>query len=300
MISPPHLKSGDKIGLVATARKVSEVEMRTAIQLLQSWGLEVVCGNNLYESDRQFAGTDEQRIADFQWMLDRKDIRAILCARGGYGSIRIIDRLNFSAFMASPKWIIGYSDITVFHAHLHQVLGVRTIHGAMPLDFPKEGGAHINTLSLKKALFGEAMQYSLGTHSYNRTGTARGELVGGNLSILCSLSGSVSFPKGKGKVLFLEDLDEYLYHIDRMMMNLKRSGLLSEISGLVVGGMSKMNDNSIPFGRTAEEIIKDAVKEWAYPVCFGFPAGHLEENNALVFGKEVQLVVEENGALLNS
>ena len=297
MKTPPYLKQGDTIGIVATARKISLEEIRPAVRLLESWGLNVRLGGNLFYEDNQYAGTDSERVADLQSMLDDNTVRAILCARGGYGSVRIIDRIDFTKFSNNPKWIIGYSDVTVLHSHIHSLFGIETLHGTMPLDFT--GNETEATLSLKKALFGEDMCYTVPLHSLNKRGIASGTLVGGNLSILYSLRGTVSDIDTEGKILFIEDLDEYLYHIDRMMINLKRGGKLEKLKGLIVGGMTDMHDNTIPFGKSAHEIILDAVKEYSFPVCFDFPAGHLKEKNlAIILGREVELSVSPTGTSL--
>lgn len=295
MITPEYLQHGDKIGIVATARKISMEELQPAVDAFKAWGLEVVLGANLFKEDHQFSGTDAERLQDFQDMLDNPEVKAVIAARGGYGTVRIIDRIDFSQFKQSPKWIVGYSDITVLHSHIHTQLGIETIHAAMPINFPKDGTNNIAVESLRLALFGEPISYSFepGAEliSLQRKGEATGELIGGNLSLLYALAGSSSDIQTKNKILFIEDLDEYLYHIDRMMMNLERSGKLSGLAGLLVGGMNDMKDNTIPFGKTAEEIIKGAVKKYGYPVCFGFPAGHIKENKALIFGRKVKLFV---------
>jgi muramoyltetrapeptide carboxypeptidase len=288
---PPVLVSGSRIGIVATARKITLEELQPAVHILQSWGYEAVFGENLFQSSHQFSGSDAQRASDFQQMLDDERIDAILVARGGYGSVRIIDHIDLSTFMQRPKWIIGYSDITVLHSHIHQLTGVPTAHATMPINFPSQVNTGEALSTLRQLLSGETMQYSWNAHALNRTGEAQGLLTGGNLSVLYSLLGSVSFPDTDGKILFLEDLDEYLYHIDRMMMALKRAGALSNLAAIVVGGMSDMKDNTVPFGKTAEEIIADVVAEFNYPVCFGFPAGHLTDNRALKLGVNHRLNV---------
>lgn len=293
MTIPPYLQKGDKIGIVAPARKISREELQAAVTLFESCGFTVVFGNNLFGADHQFSGSDAQRTADLQAMLDDPSIKAVISARGGYGTLRIIDQLDFTAFRRNPKWVIGYSDITVLHSHIHN-FGIETLHATMPINFAKHEEA---TRTLLKAIQGEALQYTVPANPLNRDGKAHGELVGGNLSLLYALSASASDISTKGKILFIEDLDEYLYHIDRMMLNLKRSGKLGHLAGLVVGGMTDMKDNAIPFGKTAEEIISDAVKDYDFPVCFDFPAGHIERNLALVFGREVRLEVD-NGVTL--
>ncbi|MFN4233747.1 MAG: LD-carboxypeptidase [Bacteroidia bacterium] len=290
MIIPTYLKKGDKIGIVATARKISEAELAPAIKIIEEKGLVPVLGNNLFGQFHQFSGTDAERCADLQQMLDDESIKAIIVARGGYGTVRIIDSLDFTAFAKHPKWIIGYSDITVLHSHINKTLGIATLHATMPINFLQDSFA---TETLFKALFGEKIHYTFNAHPLNRNGLAEGELVGGNLSLLYALCGSVSDLTTDGKILFIEDLDEYLYHIDRMMMNLKRSGKLSRLKALVVGGMTDMKDNSVPYGKTAEEIIAEHVAEFDYPVCFNFPAGHIKNNYALKLGATAYLKVDK-------
>ena len=301
MKRPPYLHPGDRVAIVAPARKISRSEINAAIDLLRSWQLEVVLPDHLFDSDCQLAGSDEVRAAVLQRQLDDPEIRAIFCARGGYGTVRIIDRLDFTRFCQKPKWIVGYSDITVLHSHIHRHCGIETLHATMPINIPDDAvERHYSaTDTLRQALFGGSLEYSCAPHTLNRAGTAKGELVGGNLSMLYSLCGSPSDISTQGKILFIEDLDEYLYHIDRMMMNLKRSGHLKGLAGLLVGQMSDMHDNTIPFGRTAEEIVRDAVEEYGYPVCFNFPAGHNgTDNHALVLGREAHLTVADTAASL--
>lgn len=286
MITPAFLKPGDKIGMVATARKVSPSEIEPAVRWFESRGFVVITGRNLYASDRQFAGTDALRRADLQEMLDNPDIRAVVCARGGYGTVRIIDKLDFSGFLRHPKWIVGYSDITVLHSHIQLHYGIETLHATMPLNFPAEGPADEPAEALLRCLCGESPAYWVEPGALSMPGHARGIVVGGNLSILYSLSGTPSDIDTRDKILFIEDLDEYLYHIDRMMMNLKRSGKLDRVAGLIVGGMTEMRDNTIAFGKSAEEIILETVAEYKYPVLFGFPAGHIKDNMPLILGRE--------------
>ncbi|MCF8233069.1 MAG: LD-carboxypeptidase [Bacteroidales bacterium] len=294
MITPPSLKQGDKIAIVAPAKKISLKEIEAAVATLKSWGLEVVLGNNLLNEHHQFSGTDEDRFSDFQQMLDDESVKAILCARGGYGTVRIIDRLNFSRFSNSPKWIIGFSDITVMHAHINQVLGIETLHAPMAFNFTEDAAQSPDIQNMKAILFGnEQPLYTLQANALNRKGNASGLIVGGNLSILYNLTGTQSDINPQGKILFIEEVDEYLYHLDRMMQQLKRSGKLSNLAGLIVGGMTKMNDNAIPFGKSAAEIIAGAVEEYDYPVCFGFPAGHLDVNQPIIMGRRVDLSVDE-------
>ena len=298
MIIPPYLKSGDTIGIVSTARKITPEEIAAAVGKFEEWGLKLVFGENLFNVHHQFAGTDEQRLLDIQKMLDAPEVKAIISARGGYGTVKIIDRINFTGFKASPKWICGFSDITVLHAHVQQNFNIATLHCAMPVNFPREGNFSIAVETIRKTLFGEMVSYESKPHLLNRAGSASGLLTGGNLSILHNLSGTSSQVDTKGKILLLEDLDEYLYHIDRMMMNLKRNGLLNDLAGLIVGGMTEMKDNMVPFGKVAEEIIADAVKEFDYPVCFDFPFGHIAENQALMLGKKALLNVTQEKSTL--
>jgi muramoyltetrapeptide carboxypeptidase len=285
MITPPYLQKGDTIAIVATARKNIEDNLQPAISWLKNWGLEVVIGNTIGLDKNQLAGTDEQRAADFQTQLDNPNIKAIWCVRGGYGTVRMIDLLDFTKFKQNPKWIVGFSDVTVLHSHLN-TMGFQSIHGIMPVSTKASEEAKE---SLRKALFGEHLEYTVPCENMNRLGTAKGELVGGNLSILYSLFGSPSAIDCSDKILFIEDLDEYLYHIDRMMMNLKRNGCLESLKGIIVGGMTKMKDNEIPWGKNALQIIDDITKNYNIPVIYNFPAGHLADNRALIFGKQILL-----------
>jgi len=296
MVTPPFLKRGDTVAIVSTARKITKSELEPALELMTNWGLKVVLGHTIGAEDHQFAGDDTLRTQDFQAMLDNPNITAIWCARGGYGTVRMLDRLNFSVFKKKPKWIIGYSDITVLHSHIHN-FGIETLHAQMPLEIEKKTGE--TQQSIFRVLFGNDHSINYVTSdNKNRTGEATASLVGGNLSVLYSLCGSPSALNTEGKILFIEDLDEYLYHIDRMLQNLMRNGMLTNLAGLIVGGMTQMQDNTIPFGKTAYEIVMDVVREYDYPVCFDFPAGHLKDNRALILGREVQLIVGEKGITL--
>ena len=289
MIIPPYLKKGDTIAIVATARKNIDDNLKPAISWLKNWGLEVVIGNTIGLDNNQLAGTDEQRAADFQKQLDNPNIKAIWCVRGGYGTVRMIDFLDFTKFKQAPKWIIGFSDVTVLHSHLN-TMGYASIHGIMPVSSKATEEAKE---SLRKALFGEHLEYTVPCDQMNRYGSAKGELVGGNLSILYSLLGSESAIDCHDKILFIEDLDEYLYHIDRMMMNLKRNGCLESLKGIIVGGMTKMHDNEIPWGKNVLEIIDDVTKKYNIPIIYNFPAGHMADNHALVLGKQVSIEVND-------
>lgn len=294
MKTPPPLKKGDTVIIAATARKTTQQAMDSAIKILRRWGLKVLLAPNLFMDKDQFAGSDEERAIGLQWALDQKGAKAIILACGGYGTVRIIDEIKFKKFKKEPKWIAGYSDATVLQSHLLS-LGIVSIHSTMAFQFTKDKGS---TESLRKALFGEKLSYKAKPNVLNRNGKAKAEVVGGNLSLLYALSGSKSHISTKGKILFIEDLDEYLYHIDRMMMQLKRSGQLKNLKGLIVGGMSDMKDNTVPFGKTAEQIIYDAVKEYRYPVCFDFPAGHIKTNKAFYIGKKAELKVDKKGTQL--
>ena len=297
MTTPQYLSPGDKVAIVSPARKIPPEKVSDAIKVFKSWGLEVVEGEHLYSSYHQFAGTDEERISDMQQMLDDPSIRAIICSRGGYGTVRIIDSLDFSQFVKNPKWIVGYSDVTVLHSHIHRHYGVETLHAVMPVNIGGTWDTKPCVGSLKEALFGKPLRYQLPVNDLCRKGKAEGQLVGGNLSILYSLSGTASDINTDGKILFLEDLDEYLYHVDRMMMNLKRSGKLENLAGMIVGAMTEMNDNEQPFGKSAWQIVAEAVEEYHYPVFFDFPAGHQKDNRALIMGRKVQLEVGEEMTL---
>lgn len=293
--TPPYLKKGDTIAILATARKVELKSLQPAIKLAESWGLHVVIGKTIGLDNNQLAGQDWQRATDLQEMLDNPAIKAVWSAKGGYGTVRIVDRLNFWKFKQKPKWIIGFSDMTVLHSHIH-TQGYATLHGLMGISVSRATPEAIE--SFRKALFGEKLEYTIPVHAFNKTGKATGEVVGGNLSVLYSIIGSKSEADTKGKILFIEDLDEYLYHIDRMMMNLKRNGYFSNVKGIIIGGMTKMKDNDIPWVHDALEIIQDITKEYNIPICFNFPAGHIQDNRALPFGKEATLEVTPTGTKL--
>ena len=295
MIIPKKLEAGDKVGVISTARKITIEELSPAIKTLESWGLKVVFGINLFQEEDQFSGTVEQRTADLQSMIDDNSIKAILCARGGYGTVQIIDSIDFTNLKINSKWIVGYSDVTVLHSHLNN-LGIASLHATMPINFKSNTKESLS--SLKNSLFGNLNSIECKAHPLNKFGKIEGDIVGGNLSILYSLLGSDSDIDTTGKILFIEDLDEYLYHIDRMMINLKRNGMLGKLKGLIVGGMSDMNDNSIPFGKTAEQIILKHTKNYDFPICFGFPAGHLSDNRCVRLGINSVLEISKNGVSL--
>lgn len=287
----PALKPGDKIAITATARRITYPEIEMAVKVFQRWGLEVVIGQSIGASYNYFSGDDALRLQDLQQFLDDKTIKAIICARGGYGTTRIIDQVAFTRFRQHPKWVVGFSDVTALHCHIHN-FGLESIHGIMPLLFPQKGTEDaIETL--RKVLFGENLHYSAAPHEFNRVGTATGQLVGGNISMLHTLTGTRSDISTEGKILFLEDLCEYLYNVDRMMVHLDRSGKLANLAGLIVGDMSDMNDTPVPFGKTAYEIILEHTGKYNYPVCYGFPVGHEPLNLALVCGRKAKLEVSD-------
>jgi muramoyltetrapeptide carboxypeptidase len=286
---PPRLKKGDKIAITCPAKKLPN-PMTDAVSLLQSWGLEVVLGDTVDAGFHQFAGNDDLRAGDMQRFIDDDSIKAIIAARGGYGVIRMIDKVDFTRFAKNPKWIVGFSDITILHAHLFSNYGAQTIHGQMPVNIPDASARSLETL--RKALFGEDITYQFESHGLNRHGEASAVLIGGNLSLLVAISGSVSELDYTGKILFIEDVGEYLYAIDRMIRMLKRAGKLEHLAGLIVGAFTDVKDNDIPFGQTVPEIILEVVKEYDYPVCFDFPAGHIPDNCSLILGRRLQLTVK--------
>ena len=287
LIIPKYLKPGDTIGITCPAGCITLPEIHSAVQQMESWGFKIRIGDTVGKKDFTFGGADEERAKDFQQMLDDSSIRAIMCARGGYGAIRIIDKLDFTKFAAHPKWIIGFSDITVIHSHLNRNFNIASIHSKMCNSFPDDWSKAEQTqidsiLSIKQALVGEKMKYAAVPNSNNKLGTAEGQLVGGNLKTIESLSGSKSDIKTGGKILFAEDTGEYLYSIDRMFWNLKRTGKLSNLKGLIIGGFkAKPDDPGEDFGKTLYDIVLEKVKEYKYPVCFDFPVGHQKENYAL-------------------
>ncbi|WP_442589685.1 S66 peptidase family protein [Pedobacter sp. AW31-3R] len=287
---PPYLKKNDKIAIVCPAKKLKK-SIEPAIALLEEWGLKVIRGKTIEAGYHQFAGDDALRAADLQVFLDDPEIKAIIAGRGGYGTIRIIDLLDFTEFNKNPKWIVGFSDITVLLSHITGALQTQSIHGQMPSTFEDATPASLE--ALKNALFGEEITYTIPVHPLNRKGEAEGILVGGNLSILIAMEGSPSEMDYTDKILFLEDVGEYEYSIDRMLRLLKRSGKLSRLKGLIIGAFNEIKTEDIPFGQTAEQIIKEIVKEYAYPTCFNFPVGHITDNRAMILGKQVTLCVND-------
>ena len=290
---PPYLKKGDTIGIVSPAGFMPIEKMQSCIETLDTWGYNVKLGATTHtSSSNYFSGTDKERLTDLQEMMDDKKIAAILCARGGYGMSRIIDDVSFKKFKKHPKWIVGYSDITVLHSHLHTNYNIASMHAPMAAAFNDGVTDNPYIQSIQKALEGEPANYETASHEFNKAGSAEGELVGGNLSLLAHLIGTDSDIKTKNKLLFLEDVGEYLYSIDRMFLQLKRSGKLDKLAGLIIGKFTDNKDTERPYGKSVYEIIHDQVKEYDYPICFDFPVSHEKENYALKVGVEYELEVE--------
>ena len=289
---PPYLKKGDTIGITCPAGYMAKEKAQICIDTLQLWGFEVMVGKTLgSSSNNYFSGTDEERLFEFQAMLDSENVNAILCGRGGYGVSRIIDKIDFTKFRKNPKWIIGYSDITVLHFHLHSNLKIASLHSPMAAAFNDGVKGNKFIQSLHKAITGKKAKYKSGIYSFNKNGNATGELVGGNLALLANMIGTASDINTKNKILFIEDIGEYIYSTDRMMQQLKRSGKLDKLAGLVVGNFTDTKDTERPFGKTIYQAIHDVVKEYNYPVCFNFPVGHAKENYALKVGVKYELNV---------
>lgn len=298
MITPPPIKPNSKIRIVSPAGKIKEEHVMPAVEWLGQQGFKVELGEHIFAQHFQFAGTDEQRLNDLQVALDDPDCDAIICSRGGYGTVRIVNKLDFTAFAQKPKWLVGFSDITILHSCFHN-LGFATIHGVMPrYFFDSDGNPNESLTSMMKLISGEGITYSVDSAISNKTGVAEAEIVGGNLSIVTSLQGTGYDLNADGKILFLEDIDEFLYHTDRMIHQLKLSGKLDKLAGLILGDFTDMKDNESPFGKTVHEIILDAVAEFDYPVCFDFPGGHDKKNLALAFGNKWKLDVNEQASTL--
>ncbi|PKH52967.1 LD-carboxypeptidase [Tenacibaculum sp. Bg11-29] len=299
LITPPSLQKGDTIAIVAPAGilKNRKYVIDNAKKLAESWGLKVIYGKHMFNQAHHFAGTDDERCQDFQDALDNPNIKAIWSARGGYGSVRILDKLDFSKFKQNPKWIIGYSDITAFHNHIHTI-GVETIHGIMGASMQdKPEVIEKSVISLRKALFGERLRYETSFSKYNRQGEFKGELVGGNIAILTSMLGSNSQISTDNKILFIEEIGEYKYSIDRMLQSLKRAGYFTKVKGIIVGDMTKIKKNSTPWGSSIEQLILEVIPK-NVPIVFNFPAGHEPDNRALIMGRTVNVSVLEKKAII--
>lgn len=301
---PPYLKKGDLIAITCPSGFISLEECQPAINKLIEWGFNIRVGDTVGAKDFTFAGTDEERIKDFQRMLDDDLVKAIMLGRGGYGAVRIIDAIDFKKYQRKPKWIIGFSDATVFHLHINHNYGIATIHSKMcnsfPDDFSKADQTQIDSIdSIRKCLIGDVMKYAAPFNINNRKGAATGTLIGGNLSIIDNLCGSISDVHTAGKILFIEDVGEYLYKIDGMLWNLKRSRKLKKLKGLIVGGFkTKPDDPGEEFGKTIYEMVMEKVREYDYPVCFDFPVGHIKENYALKCGMKHEMKVANEGTIL--
>jgi muramoyltetrapeptide carboxypeptidase len=300
MIVPDYLRQGDTVAIAAPARKISPAEIASAVHLLEQNGFNVFYDERLFAECHQFAGDEAVRAGYMQDLLDNPDIKAVWCARGGYGSARIIDRLDFTAFCAKPKWICGYSDVTVFHSHIQQNFNIATLHATMPINVHEESLDNAANRSLMAALRGERLRYELPQYPLSRPGNFQGIVTGGNLSMLYSLLASPSDVNTDGKILFIEDLDEYLYHIDRMMTSLERAGKLRRLAGLLVGHLSDMHDNTIPYGKTAEEIVAEHARHYDFPVIFGFPAGHEADNRAIRMGCPLKCLCEGHSIIIEN
>jgi muramoyltetrapeptide carboxypeptidase len=295
---PPYLKQGDTIGLVCPSGYMPIEKAETAIRVLKEWGFNVKVGLTVGMKYNYFAGTDIARLADLQEMMNDRDVSAILCARGGYGLSRIIDKLSFKKFNKRPKWIIGYSDITVLHSHLYTQYNIASLHSPMAAAFNNDGYKNEYVRSMRSAIMGDKANYSCVPHPFNRKGEVSGRLLGGNLSILVHLLGSPSSFDYKNRILFIEDVGEYIYNIDRMLYQLKRAGVFNDIKGLIVGGFTEMKDTQIPFGQTVDEVIRDIVSEYDFPVCYNFPVSHTDKNYALKVGVKYKLDINDKGSSL--
>lgn len=290
------LKKGDRIFILSTARFILPEELEKSLQLFESWGLEYELGAHLFTASNQMAGNDEQRAQDLQKALDDPTIKAIVCARGGYGTVRLLDRIDFSTFQKNPKWIAGFSDVSALHLHIQSNFGIATLHAPMPITFPSNTPKALETF--REILFEGKHRIAMEASPHNRNGEASGPLLGGNLSVMYSMLASSAQVDTTDCVLFLEDLDEYLYHIDRMMQAFKRAGLLSRLKALLIGGMTGMHDNTIPFGKTAKEIILETVSCYDYPVVFDVPAGHIDDNRTLILGENIYLNATADAVVL--
>lgn len=297
-MAPQYLKKGDRIGIISSAKKTDPSEIAEGVALLESWGLVPVLGKHTFNTHHFFAGTDIERTEDLQSMLDDDSIKAIIFTKGAYGTMKIIDALHFDNFVKNPKWIMGYSDITVLHSHIHN-LGIETIHSVMLQGIPKASAATI--MSLRQALFGESLQYEFPKHAENKNNNkmVEGTLIGGNLSVFYALIGSDSDTDTTDKILFIEDIDEYLYHLDRMLVSLRRSGKLANLKALLVGAMIDIKESTLAYGQTPYEIILEQTSNYGYPVYFDFPCGHQSDNLTLILGREIQITPERGTVKIN-